>query len=299
MFRTYGIVGLVMILFAELGLFLRIEPFVSFFFLFVWFGYILLLDAIVYKLQGNSLIMNRKGTLLLLFILSASAWWMFELLGRFYLENWYYLSSVETASGAVVSAKYWTGALRFIGGTLAFSTVIPAVFETAGLIKAFHLFDHKKLKRKKKRHYIRKSTLYFMILLGILSLLISAVFPIFGFGLIWIAFFLILDPINYMHHEPSIIGYLKRREFAIPAAFFIAGYVTGFFWEFWNYWAIAKWKYSFPVFGALENIKIFEMPVLGFLAYGFFALELFSMYYFVRLLKREAIYVEKKVLHMR
>ena len=50
-------------------------------------------------------------------------------------------------------------------------------------------------------------------------------------------------------------------------------------WEFWNYWARAKWHYTVPI---MENLKIFEMPVPGYLGFPAFALECFTMYVFVR-----------------
>jgi len=58
-----------------------------------------------------------------------------------------------------------------------------------------------------------------------------------------------------------------------------AGLMCGFFWEFWNYWAITKWYYNVPYVGFF---KIFEMPILGYLGYLPFALELYAMYWFTR-----------------
>ena len=40
----------------------------------------------------------------------------------------------------------------------------------------------------------------------------------------------------------------------------LSGFLCGVLWEFWNYWAGAKWHYSVPI---MENLKIFEMPVPG------------------------------------
>jgi len=67
----------------------------------------------------------------------------------------------------------------------------------------------------------------------------------------------------------------------------LAGYVCGFLWEFWNYWAYTKWYYTVPI---LENIKIFEIPAVGFLAYGPFALEIYVMYNLIRLLLSRRIW---------
>ena len=49
-------------------------------------------------------------------------------------------------------------------------------------------------------------------------------------------------------------------------------------WEFWNYWSRAKWHYTVPI---MEHLKIFEMPVPGYLGFPAFALECFTMYVFV------------------
>ena len=59
----------------------------------------------------------------------------------------------------------------------------------------------------------------------------------------------------------------------------IAGFICGGLWEFWNFWARAKWIYTVPIVG---NVKIFEMPVLGYFGFPPFALECFAMYVFVR-----------------
>ncbi len=50
-------------------------------------------------------------------------------------------------------------------------------------------------------------------------------------------------------------------------------------WEFWNYWAISKWEYDVPYWG---HIKLFEMPVLGFLGFMPFIIESLAIYKFVR-----------------
>ncbi len=56
-------------------------------------------------------------------------------------------------------------------------------------------------------------------------------------------------------------------------------FICGGLWEFWNFWARAKWIYTVPILG---DIKIFEMPVLGYFGFPPFALECFAMYVFVR-----------------
>ena len=59
----------------------------------------------------------------------------------------------------------------------------------------------------------------------------------------------------------------------------LSGFLCGILWELWNYWARAKWHYTVPI---MENVKIFEMPVPGYLGFPAFALECFTMYVFAR-----------------
>ena len=59
----------------------------------------------------------------------------------------------------------------------------------------------------------------------------------------------------------------------------LSGFLCGLSWEFWNYWSRAKWHYLVPI---MEQAKIFEMPLPGYLGFPAFALECFTMYVFVR-----------------
>ncbi len=263
MFKKYGLLGILLIVFVEINFFLKIQPFANWYFPIVWFGYILTVDAAVYKLRGNSIISNRPSQFLGLVVISMLFWWVFELV-NIPLKNWSY-SGLEGLSE-----------LKDIFGSLSFATVLPALFETSELIRTIRLFDRKKLARK---HKITKRFLHFMIALGFAFFAAPMFLPKFAFPLVWLSFFLILDPINYLHGQPSIIGHLKDRKLAIPLSLLLAGIILGFLWEFWNYWAIPKWTYDIPFVGFF---KIFEMPILGYLGYLPFSFELYAMYWFVR-----------------
>jgi hypothetical protein len=52
------------------------------------------------------------------------------------------------------------------------------------------------------------------------------------------------------------------------------GLCCGLLWETWNYWAGAKWVYTVPFVGFL---KVFEMPILGFVGFLPFSLEAYVM----------------------
>lgn len=264
MFKKYGVIGLILIVLVELNFIFKIEPFAKYYFIIVWVGYILVVDALVYRFRGSSYIMNKKWQFLGLFLLSVLFWWIFEFM-NLRVGNWNYNTVYGVAALGGVIRK-----------SIYFSTVLPALFETFDLVIGVHLFDKVKLRKK---HKISKEFLYVMIFIGVLCFVLPLVWPKYFFPLIWMCFFFILDPINYLHGEKSIVGHLKDRKLKVPLSLWLAGLVMGFFWEFWNYWAVTKWHYDLPYLGLY---KIFEMPVLGYLGYLPFAWSLYSMYYFVR-----------------
>jgi len=271
MFRRWGYAGIALVVAAQLGLFFRIEPLsTSFFFPLVWFGYIFVVDALVYRIQGWSLISSRRGEIVALFLLSIAVWWVYELL-NVAVQNWYYVSS----TGEIVGTASGFSARRFFVASLSFATVMPAVFETLWLFRALHVFDKFRLRH---RHRVQRPLLFAMAGAGVFSVLAPILSPTFFFPLVWLGFFLLLDPINYVHGHPSIISHLADRRLATPLALLAAGFLCGFFWEFFNSYALVKWRYEIPFLGFL---KIFEMPILGYLGYGPFAWSLYSIWKFV------------------
>ncbi len=281
-FSLQGIIGIILIVLVEINFFLKIQPFANWYFPIVWLGYILVVDSIVYKIKGKSLITSRLYTFLGMFIISSLFWWLFEFT-NISLNNWSYSGLDNYAQSYALN-----NILKNLFGTISFATVLPALFETVELIRSIGLFEKKKLK---KQHNISKPFLYFMMSLGIFCFLLPLFFPTFTFPLIWLAFFFLIDPINYLHKQPSIIKHLKDRKLAIPFSLLLSGIILGFLWEFWNYWAIPKWTYNIPF---VSFFKIFEMPILGYLGYFPFSFELYSMYWLVRSLfiKKETLLIK-------
>ncbi len=265
MFRKYGLLGILLILFVELNFYLKIEPFAHWYFQIVWFSYILVIDAVVYTIKKRSLLMNKPKEFFIICIISAVFWWVFELF-NYHVGNWSYGSSTGIKGFG----------LNPIRATLAFATVLPAIIETMHLLESLQLFHHTHFK---KHLMISKALLYTLITGGFFSFIIFSLFPKIGFPLLWITFFLLLDPINYLHKQPSIIGHLHQGQWRFVILLGLAGLICGFFWEFWNYWSINKWYYTIPYIGFF---KIFEMPILGYLGYIPFAWELYAMWHFVR-----------------
>ncbi|MBW2979084.1 hypothetical protein DRZ77_00110 [Candidatus Woesearchaeota archaeon] len=273
MFKWYGLIGILMILLVHLSFFFKFAPVSLFYFPIVWYGYILLIDSIIYKLRRKSLIANHFYSFLGMVFVSQLLWWIFEFINLFGNKNWNYVG----LHSQIASPYFHSATVRALYGLISFSTVIPAFFETVELFKTLHLFKNIHLK---KHHKISKRLLFLMAIVGIVFLFSVFLFPKICYPFVWLGFFFILDPINYLHHQPSVIRHIKEGNFRSLLLLFFAGICVGFLWEFWNYLSpFIKWKYSVPYVGFL---KIFEMPILGYLGYLPFALEMYAFYWFVR-----------------
>lgn len=71
----------------------------------------------------------------------------------------------------------------------------------------------------------------------------------------------------------------QREEFEIKITPRTLVVLCGVLWEFWNYWAIGKWIYTVPI--PFAGPRIFEMPLLGFLGFPAFAVEVYSLQNFL------------------
>jgi hypothetical protein len=96
---------------------------------------------------------------------------------------------------------------------------------------------------------------------------------------VWLGFILLLDPINARLGAESLHADWRSGRYDRAINLALSGVLCGFLWEFWNNWSHAKWHYTVPI---MENLKIFEMPVPGYLGFPPFAFECFTMYVFAR-----------------
>jgi hypothetical protein len=279
-FPLYGYAGLAGIIAAEALLFSGNQFVGHWMTPIVWTGYILFVDALVYRFDGRSLLMNDRLEFLAVAIISIGSWWLFEFYNapRFWksdLELWWHYHNLEP--------NLW---LRRIGYDWAFATITPALLETAQLFQAT-IFKRDRAGSPTiregnlhERPKINKSLLTMLIAIGLVGVIIPLLYPSEWFApIIWLSFILLIDPINALCGSPSIISDLALGNWKRLFALLASGFVCGFLWEFWNYWALSKWTYTVPYFG---SIKIFEMPVLGFFGFPPFAVECWAIYILVR-----------------
>src|SRR5919199_5818564 len=139
----HGYAGLAVVLAAELLLFAG-NSFVGHWFTpIVWTGYVLFVDALVFRAKGQSLVKTNRIELLVVCAASIAAWWLFEFYNspRFWrddLELWWHYHNL-------VPNPY----LRRVGYDWAFATIFPAMFETAELLGATAFARSKDFKRIK------------------------------------------------------------------------------------------------------------------------------------------------------
>ena len=275
-FAPHGYGGIAIILGAEALLFAGNQFVGHWFTPIVWTGYILFIDALVYKFKGRSPLISERFEFLVVAIISIAGWWLFEFYNapRFWnsnLELWWHYHNLEPNLF-----------LRRAGYDWAFATIFPAMFETA------ELFTGTLFKARPALPTIRfpKPVLIGLSLIGAIGVIVPLVFPSEWFApVVWLSFILLLDPINALRGSPSINGDLARGDWRRLGSLLAGGFLCGLLWEFWNYWALSKWTYTVPYFG---NIKIFEMPVLGYLGFPPFAVECWVMYIFLRSLLKPA-----------
>ena len=236
----------------------------------VWTAYILFVDALLYRIKGWSPLLNGRLEFLLVCVTSIGGWWLCEFYNapRFWKSNfelWWHYHNLEPNL-----------MLRRVGYDWAFATIFPLLFLTAEVLRTTVF------KRTDQGRQFKPSNplLIVLIIIGAIGVLLPLIYPSPWYApVIWLSFVLLLDPINARRGYPSITGDIGRGDWRRLWSLLVSGLFCGFLWEFFNYWAISKWTYTVPYFG---NIKIFEMPILGYLGFPPFAVECWVIYIFVR-----------------
>ncbi|MSR82026.1 MAG: DUF4332 domain-containing protein [Candidatus Latescibacteria bacterium] len=237
----------------------RVEPFATFFYQFAWYGLILTFDQLIRRRQGRSLIATcgLPGFLALLFW-SAVSWYFFELV-NLRLQNWYYVFVADNPL------------LSFLGSVVAFATVFPGIFWIDHYLGLYGVAAQ----RRGKPLRFTSAGLRNLQLAGLGCLALPLIWPAYFFPLVWLALVLITAPTNYRRGIDDLLLQFERGEYGPCLRLLLAGLIAGLFWESLNFWARAKWIYTVPFF---DQLKLFEMPLAGFLGFPPFAVECAVLY---------------------
>jgi hypothetical protein len=296
-----AIVGLAIMIGSEAATLANVPPFPSWNTPICWTGFILFADSLVYQARGESWLRSSPREFVLLSLASIPLWLVFEFYNLF-IQNWHYVGLPENVL------------LRTFGYAWSFATIWPAIFEGADLIAVWrerrsrrraagwakhgvhaHVNDGTRnaadrLARRPSGETppptpLRDRSLPgpggLWIAAGVVMLVLPFVVPTsiarYLAAPVWLGFIVLLDPINARLGGETL---LPGGRFDRVVNLGLSGFLCGALWEFWNYWATAKWHYTVPI---MEHLKIFEMPVPGYFGFPAFALECFTMYVFLRI----------------
>ena len=277
------VVGLAVMIASEAATLAGVEPFASWNTPICWTGFILFADALVRRRRGDSWLTSAPREFALVAAVSIPLWLVFEFYNLF-LDNWHYTGLPDNT------------ALRYFGYAWSFATIWPAMFEAAELVAVLRGDRHSPLLARRQAPSAPpapsapsapsalSAPVWFSLALGLLMLVsplvVSPAVARYLAAPVWIGFILLLDPINARLGGESLIGDFRAGRHDRLVNLLLGGLLCGVLWEFWNYWSRAKWHYTVPI---MERVKIFEMPLPGYLGFPAFALECFTMYVFVRL----------------
>jgi hypothetical protein len=264
-----SITGLAIMIASEGATLAGLEPFASWNTPICWTGFILFADGVVYRARGESRIRSAPREFAVLTLASIPLWLVFEGY-NLVIRNWHYTGLPEN------------NALRLFGYAWSFATIWPAIFEGADMISVVRgaALPAPPARPAPPALPVPPARPAASIALGAAMLaspfIASPAIARYLAAPVWLGFIFLLDPINArLGAETLMPGGRTDRVINLS----LSGLLCGVLWEFWNYWAHAKWHYTVPI---MEHLKVFEMPVPGYLGFPAFALECFTMYVFVR-----------------
>jgi len=262
-------IGLAIMVVSETATLLQIEPFWSWNTPIAWTGFILFADGIVFRARADSWIRSAPREFAALAVVSIPLWLVFEGYNRV-IDNWNYTGLPENFL------------LRQFGYAWSFATIWPAIFEGAELVAVVRRIPPAVPDPLDLRGL---PGLPGLASVGIGALMLVAPFLAspeaarYLAAPVWLGFIFLLDPINARLGAESLWADARAGGWRRSINLALSGLLCGVLWEFWNFWARAKWHYTVPI---LERWKIFEMPLPGYFGFPPFALECFTMYVLVR-----------------
>ena len=243
-FPIWGAAGVALFVLGLWALIADLEAWNAIWYLPAWYGYLLVLDAVIYRRSGRSFIAGRRRELVSMMLWSLPFWLLFEAF-NLRLRNWYYVFGLRTLWGS------------FLMSTLAFATVLPACFFHAEALEAFGVFREKRWRPIR----VTRAVLAACAAGGAAAVLAPLLWPRWAFWIVWGAPFGLLEALNYRSGAPSLLRDLEQGRPGRLLRLLLGGLFAGAAWELLNYWARTKWIYTVPGF---EEWKLLEMPFAGF-----------------------------------
>lgn len=233
-----------------------------------WLGYLLFLDGLLILQTGSSPLRRRPHHFALLFLASVSIWCVFDWVNFYSIRAWRYIGMPDSFNQ------------RAIGYLIAFGAIVPGMLLTGQTLLNAHAFNWARSPAWRLPPWLPFLSLAAGIAMFLWPLLHPD--PITNLTL-WASLVFLLDPINYWLGRPSMWRDWQNGWFGRTLACFSGGLLCGFLWEFWNYYALTKWVYHLPFLGHAEQLRYFEMPLLGLIGFLPFGLECWVMWQTLRI----------------
>lgn len=227
----------------------------------LWWGFIFVLDGIVYKRNnGASLFATKPKTLLLTGLVSTVGWVYFEYYDYFVLSNWYYPNAYQIP---------WSKTTLTMEFLLTYSMITPVFFQWYNLFNTYPKFVARYQNGP-------KMVLNGNTLLWVGSLLIAAtvVFPYPLFWAVWIGPFIVMTGILLRLNIWNPFTDIAKGNWSAGILIGLASFTNGILWEFWNYGSSHPvdpitnpnyWVYNVPYVNVIHIFS--EMPLLGYFGY--------------------------------
>lgn len=239
------------------------EPWATWYYPLAWYPVLVCLDVAVARLRGRPLLLDRPRRALSLLLWSVPVWLLFEAV-NFRVENWYYVFVPDRRPAA------WAGI------TLSFATILPAIFLTTTLVGEV---AGRGSGPRWPRLGVTPVRLRGIRLAGVAMAVLALAWPRYFFPLVWGSVTLLVEPSNYRRHRgTSLLADLEGGRPGRILRLVAAGAAVGLLWELLNGVARGRWIYTVP---GLEELKLFEMPLPGFLGFPVFALDCWALYHFL------------------
>ena len=217
-------------------------------YLFGWYGWLLVLDALLARHGRSWLAGPRRRELPAMMLWSIPFWYLYEAF-NLRLQNWYYVFALRDDLA------------QLLVSLLAFATVFPACLMHAELAAAFWPAGGDAPPRPRP---LGAPAIAAIALLGAASVAAPLLWPRWAFPLVWGATLWLPELACRRLGAPSTLAELESGRPQRLLQLLAGGLIAGLVWELLNFWARCKWIYTVPFF---DRLKLFEMPLLGFLGF--------------------------------
>lgn len=235
-----------------------------------WVGYLLMMEGVLGRQISGSPVRKRPHHFFLLFFASIFIWCVFDLV-NFHagMHAWIYIGMPIRLAD------------KFVPYFFAFGTIVPGMLMSGQAMLNAGWFDWAHSGTWQMPRWA--PVLSILVGLGMIIWPLMHPDPVTNLTL-WTSFVFLLDPINEYFGRPSMFRDWRNGWYGRTLAAFAGGLTCGFLWEFWNYWALAKWIYHLPFLGSWGRYHYFEMPLPGLIGFLPFGLECWVMWQTMRML---------------